>query len=230
MAASCFSTLYRVEGCAAWLTAPRGARLRRFSTLYRVEGCAAATCCRGRAVWSVVSVPSIGSKAVQRKRSSAGRRWRPSFSTLYPVSYTHLDVYKRQTLYRVEGCAAADGRTSDAIAGWCFSTLYRVEGCAALTTTTANCSIKMVSVPSIGSKAVQRRYYQITNWTRYQFQYPLSGRRLCSAPMTPPSELAPIRFQYPLSGRRLCSDFAAFIQRLAARVSVPSIGSKAVQR
>ena len=159
-----FSTLYRVEGCAADVGSLDDRRSRGFSTLYRVEGCAA-----------VVQIIAHGHDP-QFQYPLSGRRLcsSPSSAAFRPAAMSF------STLYRVEGCAAADGRTSDAIAGWCFSTLYRVEGCAALTTTTANCSIKMVSVPSIGSKAVQRRYYQITNWTRYQFQYPLSGRRLCS--------------------------------------------------
>ncbi|CUS04303.2 protein of unknown function [Candidatus Promineifilum breve] len=37
-------------------------------------------------------------------------------------------------------------------------------------------------------------------------------------------------FQYPLSGRRLCSSRRRAAQRPIVRVSVPSIGSKAVQR
>ena len=37
-------------------------------------------------------------------------------------------------------------------------------------------------------------------------------------------------FQYPLSGRRLCSVIEAFVPSLIHPVSVPSIGSKAVQQ
>ncbi|CUS04309.2 protein of unknown function [Candidatus Promineifilum breve] len=60
-----------------------------------------------------------------------------------------------------------------------FSTLYRVEGCAA-----------KVRIGDADFAAV--------------FQYPLSGRRLCSHRETRPL-LCAKPFQYPLSGRRLCS-------------------------
>ncbi|CUS04314.2 protein of unknown function [Candidatus Promineifilum breve] len=109
-----------------------------------------------------------------------------------------------------------------------FSTLYRVEGCAAQ------------------SEPGQHRLDGL-------FQYPLSGRRLCSELITVrekprvsgfstlyrvegcAAESDAVRvdhpgtFQYPLSGRRLCSTTAIGAASTNSNVSVPSIGSKAVQ-
>ena len=111
----CFSTLYRVEGCAAGVVDVVGADGEiGFSTLYRVEGCAARLRLQKEKGTIYVSVPSIGSKAVQ------------------PQPLHH------------------HGRPGPG-----FSTLYRVEGCAAIS-------------PPLSSA-----------WPRV-FQYPLSGRRLCS--------------------------------------------------
>ena len=183
-----------------------------FSTLYRVEGCAAQPGHDFGFALFDVSVPSIGSKAVQR--ASLARLFRrrlpvsvPSIGSKAVQLYLGMDDENRwfvsvpsigskavqqsmskspisfafcfSTLYRVEGCAAErDGIAAMYRAG--FSTLYRVEGCA----------------------AGQRRERTV-------------GRH---------------RFQYPLSGRRLCSSVRAGSAPARRSVSVPSIGSKAVQR
>ena len=60
------------------------------------------------------------------------------------------------TLYRVEGCAACSGGSWVDFYHHRFSTLYRVEGCAAWLR---------------GG---------VVSLVKYLFQYPLSGRRLCS--------------------------------------------------
>ncbi|CUS04307.2 protein of unknown function [Candidatus Promineifilum breve] len=159
-----FSTLYRVEGCAASGHRRDIWRPASFSTLYRVEGCAATTpplvwegmyqfqyplsgrrlCSHrpsGRQAWpGHVSVPSIGSKAVQRHRRRVEARIIVVFQ--YPLSGRRLcssaSILRRvnsrssfSTLYRVEGCAALHLAERDPQHHACFSTLYRVEGCAA---------------------------------------------------------------------------------------------------
>ena len=158
-----------------------------------------------------------------------------------------------------------------------FSTLYRVEGCAASPRWLSWSRKRRVSVPSIGSKAVQHAYAPGAGVRGYEFQYPLSGRRLCSTLNGHNNRSTPMfqyplsgrrlcsicetqsnckyrGFQYPLSGRRLCSQIVASAtdiislfqyplsgRRLCSRagrtgqdgrtaVSVPSIGSKAVQQ
>ena len=159
----CFSTLYRVEGCAATGKPDPFFAPSRFSTLYRVEGCAAWIECATARADHAFQYPLSGRRLCSTRCGAPGDWRRLGFSTLY----------------RVEGCAAATARDGDAflelfqypLSGrrLCsdglsvlppapttrFSTLYRVEGCA------ANESAAM-------------------NHMKVQFQYPLSGRRLCS--------------------------------------------------
>ena len=71
-----------------------------------------------------------------------------------------------------------------------------------------------VSVPSIGSKAVQRNRATISALRSSMFQYPLSGRRLCSAQALRDYFVGDFLFQYPLSGRRLCSAIAEWMMRI----------------
>ncbi|CUS04292.2 protein of unknown function [Candidatus Promineifilum breve] len=85
-----------------------------------------------------------------------------------------------------------------------------------------------VSVPSIGSKAVQHlalRSY-CGGSSCFSTLYRVEG---CAAAGHRPRHARPTAFQYPLSGRRLCSDLLPAGEYDTDDVSVPSIGSKAVQ-
>ena len=85
-----------------------------------------------------------------------------------------------------------------------------------------------VSVPSIGSKAVQRPTRPaICNCSPcFSTLYRVEG---CAAQAAGLIGRMSLLFQSPLSGRRLCSVVSSAIYDAANEVSVPSIGSKAVQ-
>ena len=157
-----FSTLYRVEGCAAVQNSGVTEFLIKFQ--YPLSGrrlCSTKERPPG-AGGDTVSVPSIGSKAVQLS-SSPSENGRsevsvPSIgSKAVQQSVLNQEKEARQsfsTLYRVEGCAAS-GKPTPILLPSRFSTLYRVEGCAAHIHLLSDCPF-------------------------CAFQCPLSGRRLCS--------------------------------------------------
>ena len=207
-----FSTLYRVEGCAAAIPGDHRQSLHLFQ--YPLSG---RRLCSDRrqsddANRHFVSVPSIGSKAVQQLCPACGRGTMDCFSTLY----------------RVEGCAAKlsgnPEETQSSVSvpsigskavqptthcprlalSSCFSTLYRVEGCAAQGHVNCPESPARVSVPSIGSKAVQPPA-RARHTSRRSVSVPSIGSKAVQLMGLWSSALGLHVFQYPLSGRRLCS-------------------------
>ena len=235
IASPSFSTLYRVEGCAASSASTSYESPFCFSTLYRVEGCAADGPVVVRAGVARVSVPSIGSKAVQHLRVQIGRNGRQLFQ--YPLSGRRLcSVANRAQGGKIEAFQyPLSGRrlcSSNLLSRTrslerCFSTLYRVEGCAAEEVKRWTALAAKFQYPLSGRRLCSSTFLTGV-WTAIVFQYPLSGRRLCS-PHSPRSSPAAAAFQYPLSGRRLCSLLHSLRRDFLPLVSVPSIGSKAVQ-
>ena len=159
-----------------------------------------------------VSVPSIGSKAVQLKPGAATATSSRCFSTLYRVEGCAASrpapadvalLVRFSTLYRVEGCAAPPPGELLPV-GPRFSTLYRVEGCAAA----ENDGESPANMP--------------------EFQYPLSGRRLCSKEWLQLyiGDCAGFSTLYRVEG---CAARVMQAPPECGKVSVPSIGSKAVQ-
>ena len=160
---SCFSTLYRVEGCAAhdnrnhqphdrqFQYPLSGRRLcstietttvdaapTGFSTLYRVEGCAAN------------GAGHVGDSQTQFQYPLSGRR-----------------------LCSIDRRAGFDGADFVSVPSIGSKAVQQYISCSCVSEPT-------VSVPSIGSKAVQPILVSDRGYIGRGFQYPLSGRRLCS--------------------------------------------------
>ena len=135
-----------------------------------------------------VSVPSIGSKAVQRAAKETALLLKAAFQ--YPLSGRRL-------------CSGLNRPLASLILT-CFSTLYRVEGCAAADSRERQPQLRVVSVPSIGSKAVQpgRAIAALPPAVGFSTLYRVEG---CAAGRGARRRSAHRWFQYPLSGRRLCS-------------------------